>query len=268
MCVVELSYPCAPTPIGITHSPAGPFAGSEFDGQRMEAGRTHTRWRTGPARRRHLALVFPGRDPVPTLVAPEEVKNSSGTYCQAMSTVVAIASDSGVAIAGDTRRVEDRTVTSGRLGRVYDFGGAGAGVVGEPTGIQAFGRQLESELRTWRLEREYEIEIDALARIVSRLAGETDVEAAVGARDADGTARLGGVSADNRVLEGPVIALGSGTETALGKLETVDPGPGIDDIASTARSVVRTAVESDVASGGTIDVWSLDNDGATTAPDR
>jgi len=181
-----------------------------------------------------------------------------------MGTVVAIAAERGVAIAADTSAVEGGTVTSRRLGRVFDFGSTGAGVVGDPSDIQAFERQLDAELKRWQLEREKQVEIDAVARIAARLTDEAPVDAAVGARDSTGTASLREVGTDGHVFENGRIALGSGAETALGHLETADPGPAPDDVEATARETVELVMERDVDTGDDIDSWSLGN--ASEAP--
>jgi proteasome beta subunit len=185
-----------------------------------------------------------------------------------MGTIVAVASEGGAVIAGDTRDVDGGTVTSARLGRVFDFGNAGAGVVGAAGDIQTFGRRLESELETWRLERGGEIELDALARIAARVARETTVDAVVGARDSDEGARLREVGADGRVVEGPETALGSGAETALGRLEAIDRGRDVDDLVSAARDTVGLVMERDATTGGDIDVWSLSSDSSTRPDDH
>lgn len=177
-----------------------------------------------------------------------------------MGTVVAIAAADGVAIAGDTRRVDGQSVTSTHFGTVFDFQSVGAGVVGEASDIQTFGRRLESEVTNWRLERDSEVEIDALARIAARLARETEVEAAVGARAAGGIARLRKVGIDGHIFEASEVALGSGAEIALGILETTDPDSRGTDVGATAREVIELVMERDVATGDSVDIFSLAND--------
>jgi proteasome beta subunit len=177
-----------------------------------------------------------------------------------MGTVVAIAAEGGVAIAGDTRRVDGQSVTSTQFGAVFDFQSAGAGVVGEASDIQTFGRRLESEVTRWRLERDSEVEIDALGRIAARIARETGVEAAVAARDASGIARLRKVGIDGHIFDASEVALGSGAEIALGRLETADPDSPVNDVTATAREVIELVLERDVATGDSVDIFSLGND--------
>jgi len=101
-------------------------------------------------------------------------------------------------------------------------------------------------------------------RVAARVASETTVGAAVGARDSDGVPRLREVGADGHVFEGSEIALGTGAETALGRLETVGSGADAEDLGSTARDVVELVMERDTATGDDVDVWSLSGDPGTS----
>jgi proteasome beta subunit len=183
-----------------------------------------------------------------------------------MGTVVAIAVEGGVAIAGDTRRL-DRQAVSTPIGVVFDFKTVGAGVVGKASDIQAFGRRLESEVTKRRLERDSDVEIDALARIAARLARELVVEAAVGARDPRGIARIRKVGSDGHVFEASDVALGSGAEVALGILVTVDHDSQGNGVVATAREVIELVMERDAVTGDSVDIFSLCNDQEASALD-
>ena len=176
-----------------------------------------------------------------------------------MGTIVALESQEGVVIAGDSQTTTGRTVTSQNVQRLFDFDTVGAGVVGATGDIQEFRRHFESELRELRIDKERDLEIGKVARVAARQAETAKVDAVVAARDADGTARLREVGSDGRVLENSTAALGSGAEVAYGRLETVDLAVSLTDATSTASDIVTTAVARDSESGGDVEVWSLSN---------
>ncbi|WP_050032421.1 20S proteasome subunit A/B [Halorubrum halophilum] len=174
-----------------------------------------------------------------------------------MSTVVAIETPTGVAIAGDTRVVDGEAVSSDQFRRVFGLDGVGVGVVGESGAIQQFRRQFEVDLRDRGLRSGDAPDIDAVARIAARETQEAGVDAVIGARDADGAASLREVASDGRVLEGGKIALGSGRKVALGLLEALDADEMTNDPAAAVRSVLETVTERDVTTGGEVTVWVL-----------
>lgn len=171
--------------------------------------------------------------------------------------MVAIETDAGVVLAGDTRTTTGGTVTSDSVQRVFDLDGAGAGAVGDPGDVDEFGRRLESELRTHEMETDTGTALNWIARTAAETATATGVEAVVGARDADGVARIRRVGPDGSVLEDATVALGSGAPVALGRLEDADLGADLDETAALARDVVAVAAERDVETGGDVDVWTL-----------
>jgi len=177
-----------------------------------------------------------------------------------MGTVIAIELDSGVVIAGDTFVVDDGTVTTKDLQRVYSFDGIGTGVVGDAADIQKFHRQLDSELQTHQLERDREMHIDNLSRIAARLANETNVSAAVSTRDRDGTARLREVGPSGELFDNTPIALGSGSEMAFSRLDALDSTISISEATSEISSILEDIASRVTDSGGDIELWSLAND--------
>jgi YegS/Rv2252/BmrU family lipid kinase len=183
-----------------------------------------------------------------------------------MGTVLAVEGRDGVVIAGDSRDVDDGTVTSERVQRVFDLDGVGAGVVGEVSDIQEFRRQLDAELRSRRLEPGDAVDVDEVARIAARQARRASVDAVVASRDGDGRARIREIGSDGRVLSDTPVALGSGAAVALGRLEAMDLDAGVDEVASSVRDVVATAMERDTDTGGEVDVWTSSHDvgGSTT----
>lgn len=182
-----------------------------------------------------------------------------------MPTVVAIETDDGVVIAGDSRAVVDGTVQSDQIQRVVDLGAVGVGVVGAVGDLQTFHRRFEAAVRSQEIERDVEADIDRVARIAAREAERASVDAAVAARDADGIPRLRQVGADGRVLAERVIALGSGAAAAAGRLEARPNDLDFAAAVDLARDVVETVRERDVETGGAVDVWTLGADVADGA---
>jgi proteasome beta subunit len=174
-----------------------------------------------------------------------------------MSTVVAIETPTGVAIAGDTRLVDGDAVSSDRFRRVFGLRDVGVGVMGESGAVGEFRRRFEAELRERGLRSGNAPDIDAVARIAARETEESGVDAAVGARGDDGTAGLREVASDGRVLEGGTVALGSGREVALGLLEALDADDAAADPADAVRNVLETVMERDAETGGEVNVWVL-----------
>lgn len=176
-----------------------------------------------------------------------------------MGTLVAIESSDGVVLAVDTRAVEGSTVRSDRAGRSFEMDAAIAGAVGSQGDVDEFRRALERAVDAYELERDRTVGIDQLGRMAAREAQEAGVRAAVAARDGEGRARLREIGSDGSVLESEAVALGSGAETALGRLEDVDTG-GREDAESLAEDALRAAVERDPATGGEIEVRHLSNE--------
>ena len=176
-----------------------------------------------------------------------------------MGTVVAIESDGGVAIAGDTSAVTDGTVRSESVDRLFEFDSMGAGAVGDPGAIQEFGRELDAELRHRELEAG-SAGIEELARIAERQARSAGVDAVVAARDDEGIARLREIGAERGVLSTSTAAIGSGAPVALGQLEAVQSGLDLDEAATKVRDIVRAVAERDAETGGDVEVWTLASD--------
>jgi len=177
-----------------------------------------------------------------------------------MGTVVAIETQGGVAVAGDSRVVDDGTVTNRTIERVFRVDSGIAGVAGSAGDVQAFRRSLDAELARERLDGGDDADVTALAHAAARHAADAGVDVAVAGRDADGVARLREVRADGSVLDATSVALGSGAEIAYGRLEAVDPDRGVDDLGSTVRGIVEAVIERDTDSGGEVDVQTLGAD--------
>lgn len=182
-----------------------------------------------------------------------------------MGTVVAIEATGGVAIGADTAATEGGTVRSENVQRIFEFDSMAAAAAGTTSAIQTFGRRLEAELRTQEIEQDGEIGIERLARIAAREAQEAGVDAAVAGRDAEGTARLREVRADGSVLENETIALGSGATVAIGQLDSLDLELDAGEAGAAVRDIVRSTMERDAETGGSVDVWTMANDGSDAA---
>jgi proteasome beta subunit len=174
-----------------------------------------------------------------------------------MATVVAVEVPEGVVIAGDTRATDGGAVRSDAVERVFGFGSAGAGVAGDPAEVRAFRRHVERELNSQELQRDADLDVGSVARIAARGSQRAGVDAAVGARDRDGVARVREVGADGRVLSEPTVALGSGATLALGRLEGAGLDGDIEETAALVREILGTVAERDPATGDAVTVWTL-----------
>lgn len=173
-----------------------------------------------------------------------------------MGTVVGIRLDDGIALAADRRATDGSTVRSDDLGKLFAFDGAGAGATGSASAIQEFGRRLEDELRRFRGREEREPSMDALERLAGRVASETGAEAIVAARDGGG-ASLRAIDAEGGAVEDDVLALGTGAQVALGRLEGIDRAAGVEEANEVLESVLAAVAERDAETGEEIDVWTL-----------
>lgn len=182
-----------------------------------------------------------------------------------MGTVIAIESEGGVVIAGDTRETRGGTVRSDNVKRVFDLGGAGTGAVGEAGDVDEFGRRLASEVRNRKLETDRDPDIGWIARAAAEVAEATGVEAVVGAPDDEGVPRVRRVGPDGSVLEDTTVALGTGAQLALGRLEDADLDRTLEETATLAREVVDTVSNRDTETGGDVDVWTLEASGSAEA---
>lgn len=178
-----------------------------------------------------------------------------------MRTIVAIEAEGGAVLAGDRLRVEDGTVRSRDEDHVFDFGEVGAAAVGESGVVEEFRRQLEAEIQSYETEQGESVSIDRLATVASNLARE-GVEAAVAAREDDGTARIRGIDASGSIVTDDRVALGSGAEFALGVLDGGDVA-GLDDAEELAREAIASAADRDAGTGEEIDVYRLERSSET-----
>jgi proteasome beta subunit len=172
-----------------------------------------------------------------------------------MSTIVGIRCRDGVVLAGDRLLVRNGRVESRNRQHVFDLdGGVGAAAIGSD--VDRFVDRLESELRSYRLERGA-VSLAAVERLAGEIADETGHEAIVAAPDDEG-ATVRGVYADGATLADPPAALGSGASLALGGLEAADPSTmSLSDAESFVRDLFESVAERDPGTGAGTDVWTL-----------
>lgn len=176
-----------------------------------------------------------------------------------MGTAIGFECDGGAVLAADRLFVRGGSVESRSTEKLFTFDTIGAAATGGRDGIDTFEREFDAELRSYRTERG-EPNLDAVARIASRIAEGADVDVLVVARDGDGRARLRTVDADGSVLAEDYDAIGSGAQLALGQLETIDRDVTLSEAATTAESVLTTVSERDSDTGEDADVWQLAHD--------
>lgn len=176
-----------------------------------------------------------------------------------MGTVVGVRLKDGIALAADKRAMNGSSVGSENLKKLFEFDAAGAVAAGEPSAIQAFGRELETEIRQRQTEQGTTIRIDPLARLASDLARKTGVEAVVAARDSDTMAHIRAIDSSGGELEEEVVAQGTGAAFALGQLEELDREINVDEAPDPLESILESVAERDTETGNEIDSWTLED---------
>lgn len=172
-----------------------------------------------------------------------------------MPTVIAFETDRGAVLAADRLAVSDDTVSSRNVDRIAEFDDCGAAAVSDP---DQFRRELDVELRAYGDDHGEPPGIEAFTRMATDVAENVGTDAAVAARDDDGTAAVRSVYADGSVIDDAPVALGTGAEMAFGRLEAGVPGD-LDEGASFARNLIEGVAERDTRTGDEVDVWTLAN---------
>jgi proteasome beta subunit len=179
-----------------------------------------------------------------------------------MGTIVGLRCRDGVVLAGDRVLVRDGRIESRNRRHVFDFGfdpdDAGTAAVGSD--VDRFADRLESELRSYRLERA-PVSIAVLERVGSEVASETGSEAIVAGRENEpeneGRAAIRAIYADGSTLSDPPMVLGSGASLALGQLEAVDlDALSVAEAETFVRDLFGNVAERDPGTGDEIDVWT------------
>ncbi|MDH5020067.1 Ntn hydrolase family protein [Halobacterium rubrum] len=174
-----------------------------------------------------------------------------------MGTVVAVEVEDGVAVAANTGAVADGTAMDEGARRLFAFDAAVVGAAGEQGDVDEFSRQIDRVVRDLDVGSSRDADVRSLGRRVADTADDLGVEAAVAARDDDGRARLSRVDASGASARTDTVALGTGVEPALGRLESADPGVDLDEAVALAREGVRAARARDPETVGDIEVAEL-----------
>lgn len=139
-----------------------------------------------------------------------------------------------------------------------------AGLVGD---AQALDRYIKAELRLYRLKEERKIPVKAAAHLIANILYSRRfypyfVQLVVGGHD--GKPQLFSLGPDGSVLEEKeYFSTGSGSPMAFGVLEDkYKKGMTVDDAKKLVVRAIRSAIERDIASGGSgIDVAIVDSRG-------
>ena len=169
-----------------------------------------------------------------------------------MGTVVAIETDSGVAIAGDRRTTRGETVTGDSTQRVFAIRDVGVGAIADTGAIDTFRRRFESALRRARREQAAGLTAEVVARVAAGAAQRTGVEAVVASPDA----HLRQVTPEGAALDEPRVALGTGAELAFGRLDGLDDTAPLETTTTALEDIIAAVAERDPATGERVDTYS------------
>lgn len=175
-----------------------------------------------------------------------------------MSTVIGFTCADGAVVAADRALVRGGKVVSTGRQRVFALDGVAVGVAGDDP--ETVRRELDGELRSYRTERGRDPGVTATARLAAEVTEATGSDLVLLARDDDGAAQLRAVYADGGVLDDSPVALGTGAQLALGRLEGADTDVSTGAAASLAREVLAGVAERDAATGEECDVETLTDD--------
>jgi proteasome beta subunit len=170
-----------------------------------------------------------------------------------MPTVIAFESDGGVVVAADRTVVRGNTVASTRANRLLAFDDCGGAVVDQPDEVR---RKLDVELRRYRTEHGESPTVEPYTRLLRDVVRDVGTDAVAAARDTAGEAHVRAVYADGSTLEDPPLALGTGAELALGRLEAARPSE-LAAAAEFASELLTGVAERDTRTGEEHDVWTL-----------
>lgn len=172
-----------------------------------------------------------------------------------MPTVIAFETGEGVVVAADRTVVRDTTVASTSAERMLGFEDCGGAVVDDPNEAR---RRVDAELRSYRQTHEESPTVEPYTRLLRGVVTAVGTDAVAAARDESGAAQVRAVYADGSVLEDPPLALGTGAELALGRLEGARPS-GLSAGAEFARELLSGVAERDPRTGDEHDVWTLEH---------
>ncbi len=172
-----------------------------------------------------------------------------------MPTVIAFETGEGVVVAADRTVVRDHSVASTSAERMLAFEDCGGAAVDDPDEVR---RQVDVALRSYRQTHDASPTVEPFTRLLRGVVTDVGTDAVAAARDETGAAQVRAVYADGSVLEDPPLALGTGAELALGRLEAARPS-GLDAAAEFARELLSGVAERDPRTGDEHDVWTLED---------
>lgn len=176
-----------------------------------------------------------------------------------MPTAIGFTCADGVAIAADRTFVRNGMVETRDHQRAFGYDDEDWGVAVAGDDAHAVHDELQTKIRQYEADRDWERApaLEALSRMAGEVADEYDAPLIVAGLDESGDAGIRAAYADGSLIEDTQLAVGSGTESALGQLESLEtdtPHPGAAEV---ARDVIATVSERDPATGEEADVWTL-----------
>lgn len=174
-----------------------------------------------------------------------------------MATVIAFECADGAVVAADRTVVQGDTVASTSQNRLLEFDDCGGAAVDDPDVVR---RELDAELRSYGTDHGESPSLEALTAIATDVLRSVGTDAGVAARDDEGVARVAAVYADGSVITGSPLALGSGAELAVGRMETADTDVPLDEAAELATTILQGVAERDTRTGENVDVYRLESE--------
>lgn len=174
-----------------------------------------------------------------------------------MPTVIAFECAEGAVVAADRTVVRGDTVASTDQNRLLEFDDLGGAAVDDPDQVR---RELEAELSTYETENDDSPSFEAFVNIAEGVCKSVGTDAGLTARDDDGVARVAAVYADTTVITGSPLALGTGAELAVGRMETADTDISLSEATSLAQTILEGVAERDSRTGDGVDVFVLESE--------
>jgi len=183
------------------------------------------------------------------------------------ATTVGIVCKDGVILAAERRVTYGYFVMSKSGKKVFKIadkiGAACAGIVAD---MQILTREVGAYLNLYTYEREQSVTVHTAAKLMGSMLFERRyfpyiTQTIVGGID-EGGARLSVLDPLGSVIEDKFTAVGSGSEIAMGLLETeFKEGMSIEEGKSLARKAVKAASARDIGSGEGLDMLVITNTG-------
>lgn len=183
------------------------------------------------------------------------------------ATTVGIVCKDGVVLASERRVSYGYFVMSKTGKKVFKIaekiGAACAGIVAD---MQILTREVSAYLSLYTFEREQGVMVHTAAKLMGSMLFERRyfpylAQTIVGGIDESG-AKLFVLDPLGSVIEDKYTAVGSGSEIAMGLLESeFKESMSVDDAKSLVRKAVKTASARDIGSGEGIDMLIITNDG-------